>query len=112
MGDIAMYGNPLEREHAQIFYRQALTRAEELGMRPLLPHCHRSLGSLYAAIGQRDRARAEISIAIELYSAMDMTFWLSKADVALAQVSSRALRIYGPLSSGERVARPSDDKGH
>jgi len=107
-----MHGNPLERDQATTFYRQALTQAEELGMRLLLAHCHRGLGSIYAAIGQRDRARAEISIAIELYSAMDMTFWLSEADLALAQMSSRTLRIYGPLPPGERVARPSDDKGH
>jgi hypothetical protein len=43
-------------------------------MRPLMTHCHRSLGTLYAMAGQREQARAELSIAIELYKAMEMTF--------------------------------------
>jgi Double zinc ribbon len=52
----------------------------------LQAHCHRGLGSLYAKIGQREQARAEVVIAIELYKAMDMTFWLPQAEAALTQV--------------------------
>jgi hypothetical protein len=33
-----------------------------------------------------EQARAEISAAIDLYRAMDMTFWLPQAEGALAQV--------------------------
>ena len=33
------------------YYRQALALAEELGMRPLVAHCHLSLGKLYATTG-------------------------------------------------------------
>jgi hypothetical protein len=54
-------------------------------MRPLLAHCHRGLGTLYAATGQRQPARAELSAAIDLYRAMDMIFWLPQAEVTLAQ---------------------------
>ena len=36
--------------------------------------------------GQRKQAHAEISTAIELYRAMEMTFWLLQAEAALAQV--------------------------
>ena len=35
--------------------------------------------------GQREQARAELSLAIELYKAMDMTFWLPQAEAVLAQ---------------------------
>jgi len=56
-------------------------------MRPLQAHCHRGLGTLYATIGQQEQARAELSAAIELYRAMDMTFWLPQAEAALAQVA-------------------------
>jgi hypothetical protein len=56
-------------------------------MRPLAAHCHRGLGKLYAKMGQREQARAELSIAIELYRSMEMTFWLPEA--ALAQVEGR-----------------------
>ena len=40
-----------EGEPAAGHYRQALALAEELGMRPLQAHCHRGLGTLYAADG-------------------------------------------------------------
>ena len=56
---------------------------------PLLAHCHRGLGTLYAATGQREQARTELSTAIDLYRAMDMTFWLPQTEAALAQVEGR-----------------------
>ena len=58
-------------------------------MRPLVAHCHRGLGTLYAATSQRDQARTALSTAIAMYRAMDMTFWLPQAEAALAQVEGR-----------------------
>jgi hypothetical protein len=55
-------------------------------MRPLQAHCHRSLGTLYAATGQQEQAHAALSTAIALYRDLDMTFWLPQAEAALAQV--------------------------
>ena len=75
-------------EQAEAHYRQALALAEELGMRPLQAHCHLGLGTLYVKTGQREQARTELSTAIELYRAMDMTFWLPQAEAALAQAGS------------------------
>jgi tetratricopeptide (TPR) repeat protein len=86
LGDIAARREPPQVESAEAHYRQALTLAEALGMRPLQSHCHRGLGTLYAAIGQQEQARAELSAAIVLYRAMDMTFWLPQTEAALAQV--------------------------
>ena len=54
-------------------------------MRPLQAHCRRGLGTLYAMIGRRAEARTALSAAIELYRAMDMTFWLPQAEAALAE---------------------------
>ena len=42
----------LEVEPAAAAYQQAITLAEELGMRPLQAHCHLGLGSLYARTGR------------------------------------------------------------
>ena len=67
-------------------YRQALVLAEELGMRPLLAHCHRGLGTLQAKIGQAEQARAALATAIDLYRTMDMAFWLPQTEAVLAQV--------------------------
>jgi class 3 adenylate cyclase/tetratricopeptide (TPR) repeat protein len=86
LGDIAAHRNPLDAEQAKTYYHQALTLANELGMRPLAAHCHLGLGTLYARVGQREQARAALSTAIDLYRAMDMTFWLPQAEAALAQV--------------------------
>ena len=58
-------------------------------MRPLQAHCHRGLGTLYAAIGQPEQARTALSTAIALYRAMEMTFWLPQTEAALAQVEGR-----------------------
>jgi hypothetical protein len=55
-------------------------------MRPLVAHCHRGLGALYAQTGRRWQARAALTTAIDLYRDMDMTFWLPQAEAALAQV--------------------------
>jgi hypothetical protein len=71
---------------AEAHYQQALALAEQLGRRPLVAHCHRGLGRLYATTGQREQARAELSAAIDLYRAMEMTFWLPQTEAALAQM--------------------------
>jgi tetratricopeptide (TPR) repeat protein len=89
LGDIAVRREPPQVEQAEAHYRQALTLADELGMRPLQAHCHRSLGTLYAATGQREQARTALSTAIEMYRDMDMQFWLPQTEAALAQVEGR-----------------------
>jgi tetratricopeptide (TPR) repeat protein len=89
LGDIAARREPPEVAQAETHYQQALALAEELGMRPLQAHCHRGLGTLYAATGQREQARTALSTAIALYRDMDMTFWLPQTEAALAQVEGR-----------------------
>ena len=55
-------------------------------MRPLQAHCHRGLGTLFVTTGQHEQARLELSTALNLYRAMEMTFWLPEAEAALSQV--------------------------
>jgi tetratricopeptide (TPR) repeat protein len=90
LGEIAARRNPPEVASAEAHYQQALVLAEELGMRPLQAHCHRGLGTLYGQGGQAQKARAALSTAIELYQAMEMTYWLPQAEAALAQTKARA----------------------
>jgi class 3 adenylate cyclase/tetratricopeptide (TPR) repeat protein len=89
LGAIAARHDPPHVEVVETHYRQALVLAEELGMRPLLAHCHRGLGTLYAKSGRRAEACAELSTAVDLYRAMEMTFWLPQAEAALAQVEGQ-----------------------
>jgi tetratricopeptide (TPR) repeat protein len=85
LGEFHARREPPEVEPAATHYRQALALAEELGMRPLQAHCHLSLGTLYTRTDQREQAHAELSMAIGLYRAMDMHFWLPQAEAALAK---------------------------
>jgi tetratricopeptide (TPR) repeat protein len=86
LGDIAAHRDPPESAPAVAHCRQALTLADELGMRPLPAHCHRALGPLYAMTGQREQARTALTTAIEMDRAIDMTFWLPQAEAALARM--------------------------
>ena len=89
LGEIVVQRHLPQGAQAEAHYRQALALAEELGMRPLQAHCHRGLGTLYAATGQREQARSELSTAMELYHAMEMAFWLPETEAALAQVEGQ-----------------------
>jgi len=89
LGEVAMRRDPPDLDQAIAHYYQALALSEELGMRPLQAHCHLGLGTLYARTGQHEQANAELSAAIDLYRAMDMTFWLPQTEAALAQVEER-----------------------
>jgi len=86
LGAVAAHAEPPNVEPAEDYYCQALALADELGMRPLVAHCHLGLGTLYRKIDRDDEARAELTTAAEMYRAMEMTFWLARADAALAAV--------------------------
>jgi tetratricopeptide (TPR) repeat protein len=87
LGIVHAHAVPLDAVPAEAYYQQALVLAEELGMRPLVAHCHHSLGQLYGQAGRGEQACAALTTAIDLYRAMDMTFWLPQAEAALAQVA-------------------------
>jgi predicted ATPase len=87
LGEIHAHQAGPQIETAEAAYRRALSLADELGMRPLLAHCHFGLGVLYGQTGQLEQARAELSAASELYRAMDMTFRLKRAEAELARVT-------------------------
>ncbi len=58
--------------------------AGELGMCPLLAHCHLGLGKLYLRIGKRQEAQDHLATAATMYREMDMRFWLKQAESAEA----------------------------
>jgi hypothetical protein len=70
--------------------RQALTLAEECGMRPHLAR-HLRLGKLYRRTGRRDPSRAALVDVVKLFREMDTIFWLPEAEAELAQVSDQSL---------------------
>ena len=92
LGEIAMHREPPAVEQAEAYYRQALAWAEELCLRPLQAHCHLGLGTLYTKVDRPEQARVALSTAIALYRAMEMTFWLPRAEAVLASVAESGLR--------------------
>ena len=66
-------------EDAEGYYREALALAGELGMRPLVAHCHLGLGKLYRRTGKREQAQEHLTTATTMYREMDMRFWLEQA---------------------------------
>lgn len=89
LAESAFYCDPPGLFQAKTTYQQALTLASELGMRPLQAHCRRGLGKLYSQIGESERARIELSMAIEMYRDMEMTFWLPETEAALSGVEGK-----------------------
>jgi tetratricopeptide (TPR) repeat protein len=85
LGVVHAHAAPPDVAQAEAYYQQALALAKELGMRPLMAHCHLGLGRLYGQTGHGEQARTALTTAIDLYRAMDMTFWLPQAEAALAQ---------------------------
>src|SRR5262249_18440946 len=79
-GEIAVHADPPDVDQAEAHYRQALVLAEALGMRPLAAHCHLGLGTLYQKIGRGEETQVELATAVEMYRAMEMTYWLQKAE--------------------------------
>jgi tetratricopeptide (TPR) repeat protein len=85
LGEIASHREPLEAEGTGDHYRQALSMADELGMRPLVAHCHLGLGRLYRRTGKRQEAQERLGTATTMYREMDMRFWLEKAEAERAR---------------------------
>jgi len=84
-GEVAARRDPPEVGRAEDAYRRALGRAEELGMRPLVAHCHLGLGGLYRRTGKRQQAQEHLTAATTMYREMDMRFWLEQAEAELRE---------------------------
>ena len=86
LGEIAAREDPADIAKAEDHYRQALALAEELGMRPLIAHCHLGLGKLYRWIGSRQQAEEHLSTATAMMREMEMGLWLEEAEAELKEL--------------------------
>ena len=83
LGDIAARQDP-PGDQAAASYREALHLANNLGMRPLMAHCHLGLGTLLRRTGERSQARDQLAAAASHYRELGMARWLEQAEAALA----------------------------
>jgi class 3 adenylate cyclase/tetratricopeptide (TPR) repeat protein len=85
LGAIASARDPADAEAAEGHYRQAMALADELGMRPLVAHCHLGLGKLYRRTGRHEQAQEHLNTATTMYREMDMRFWLEQAEAEMRE---------------------------
>jgi len=83
LGETAVHRDPLVFGEAEGHYCQAMDLASELGMRPLVAHCHLGLGKLCRRTGKHDQAREHLTTATAMYREMDMPFWLEQAEAEM-----------------------------
>ena len=86
LGEIVAREDPLDVGKAEDHYRQALALAEELGMRPLIAHCHVGLGKLYRRVGDRERAKRHLTDGVAMMRAMEMGLWLENAEAEFQKI--------------------------
>jgi class 3 adenylate cyclase/tetratricopeptide (TPR) repeat protein len=84
LGHIAVQRDPPDAEAAESHYRDALSLATALGLRPLVAHCHLGLGKLYRRTGDHAKAEEHLTTARAMYREMGMGFYLTQAETACA----------------------------
>src|SRR5262245_28190589 len=82
-GEIAWRGDPPDLDAAEAGYRDALSIANALEMRPLVARCHLSLGLLRGEGSRGDAAREHLATAVAMLREMRMAYWLRIAQAAL-----------------------------
>jgi tetratricopeptide (TPR) repeat protein len=86
LGDVASHPGDLDAA-GETHYDAAMALASELGMRPLVAHCHLGLGKLYGRTGTPDQAQDHLAAATTLYREMDMRWWLEQAEAELGDLA-------------------------
>ena len=80
LGTITLAESPTLPGVGEDHFVQALRRAEALGMRPIVAHCHLGLGKLYRRTGNQQEAREHLTAATTMYREMDMLYYLEQAE--------------------------------
>jgi hypothetical protein len=88
LGEIAARRDPANVEAAALFYRQAMTGATELGMRPALAHSRLGLGELNAGAGKAAVAREHLTAAARLFGDIGIAAWQKRAERQLGKLST------------------------
>jgi tetratricopeptide (TPR) repeat protein len=90
LGEIELARGLRNSGAAERYYREAIALANELGMRPLVAHCHLGLGKLSRRTGKREQAQEHLTMATRMYREMNMMYWLEKADEEMREAERRS----------------------
>ena len=100
LGDIACQERALDVDQAGASYGHALALANELGMRPLVAHCHFGLGKLHRQRGNRAEADEHLRTASAMFHGMDMRFWAEAAAAQSGEFPTSDLRTRASRQTG------------
>jgi tetratricopeptide (TPR) repeat protein len=87
VGTVCML-EPSSAVEAAEAYRQALALATDLGMRPLVAHCHADLGKLSTVLSKGKEVRGHLGDAIKLYREMEMRSYFEEVEAALSEINA------------------------
>ncbi|HET7448110.1 MAG TPA: hypothetical protein VFJ49_09405, partial [Methyloceanibacter sp.] len=82
LGEVVSHHHSPDLAAAEGHYETSMALASELGMRPLVAHCHFSLGKLRGRVGDQ-RAAEHLTTAMSLFNEMGMRFWFEKAEAEM-----------------------------
>ena len=85
LAEAMLFTDMSEADAASRHYEEAMALADELGMRPLVAHCHLGLGKLYRRTDKREQAQEHLTTATTMYREMGMTYWLEKAEAEMGE---------------------------
>ena len=86
LGDIRSAQFPGGLDAAEAAYRQSLSLASELEMRPLMARCHLSHGRLCRLAGRAPEARAHVATAMAMFREMDLRRGAEDAEAEMRRV--------------------------
>jgi class 3 adenylate cyclase/tetratricopeptide (TPR) repeat protein len=100
LGEVASHRDCRDVAAAEAHYITSTALASELGMRPLVAHCHFSLGKLFGRVAD-GRATEHLTTAMSPFHEMGMRFWFEKVEAEMQAVEVAVLhpRAYS-LSRG------------
>ena len=83
LGDVAVLSCPPATDEADRYYRASIALAERLGMRPLAALGRLRLSELLARLSP-EAGRTGLETALHQFAGMEMTFWVRRAEEAIA----------------------------
>jgi tetratricopeptide (TPR) repeat protein len=86
LGEVECHRDEMNADRADGSLRGALRLAEELGMRPLIAHCHAGLARVARRTARSEAAREHLATATMMYREMGMTYWLERAEEGMREV--------------------------
>ena len=86
LGEIASGSDPPAIQPAAANYREALALAEELGMRPLVAHCHLGLAKLSQKECEGQKAEDHLLVAETMYREMGIGFGLRQPEAGMREL--------------------------